>query len=353
MCNARLRVLFAVVTAIAALLVFNAQTATAASSLIYVTNSGGDNIHVVDPRTHKVVSSINGIEGAHGVAFSPDGTRVYASNEADHTVDVFDQKTGKLIKKVALSGRPNNIAVAKDGRIVVAIAQDPGALDIIDPVKLERKVSILVNGRLHNTYVTPDSRFAIMGSTRTDIFTVIDLQKEEVVWELNLGKGVRPMTMEANPDGSTKRVFVQLSDLNGFGIIDFATRKMVGKVELPVTPGIDVIHHRLTSPSHGMGVQPDNKVLWVTSILANAAVAYSLPDLKVIGQVSLPLIKVAGRTPMAAVPNWVTFTPDSRQVYVSNAAHNSVSAIDTQKLQEIAVIGVGQAPKRIGTLVMD
>ena len=352
MCNARLRALF--VSAIAAgLLVFSAQTAAAASSLIYVTNSGGDNIHVVNPQTHKVVSTINGIEAAHGVAFSPDGARVYASNEADHTLDVFEQKTGKLIKKVALSGRPNNLAVAKDGRIVVAIAQEPGALDIIDPVKLERKVSILTNGRLHNTYVTPDSRFAIMGSTRTDIFTVIDLQKEEIVWELNLGKGVRPMTMETNPDGSTKRVFVQLSDLNGFGIIDFATRKMVGKIELPTTPGIDVIHHRLTSPSHGMGVQPDNKVLWVTSILANAVVAYSLPDLKVIGQVSLPLIKVAGRTPMAAVPNWVTFTPDSRQIYVSNAAHNSVSAIDTQKMQEIAVIGVGQAPKRIGTLAID
>ena len=43
----------------------------------------------------------------------------------------------------------------------------------------------------------------------------------------------------------------------------------------------------------------------------------------------------------------------ARQIYVSNAAHNSVSAIDTQKLQEIAVIGVGQAPKRIGTLAID
>ena len=68
---------------------------------------------------------------------------------------------------------------------------------------------------------------------------------------------------------------------------------------------------------------------------------------------SLPTIKVPGRTPMAAVPNWVTFTPDSRQIYVSNAAHNSVSAIDTQRMQEIAVIAVGQAPKRIGTLVID
>src|SRR5262245_44912316 len=226
MCNARLRTVFAAAAAVATgLFVFNSETAVAASSLIYVTNSGGDNIHVVNPQTHKVVSTINGIEAAHGVAFSPDGTRVYASNEADHTLDVFDQKSGKLIKKVALSGRPNNIAVAKDGRIVVAIAQEPGALDIIEP-KLERRVSILTNGRLHNVYVTSDSRYAIMGSTRTNIFTVIDLRKQEIAWELDLGKGVRPMTMETNPDGSTKRVFMQLSDLNGFAIVDFASRRV-------------------------------------------------------------------------------------------------------------------------------
>jgi YVTN family beta-propeller protein len=328
-----------------------AQSASATTVRVYVTNSGGDNIHVVDPANQKVVSTIEGIEGAHGVAFSPDGTRVYASNEADHTLDVFDQQTGKLTKKVKLSGRPNNIAVAKDGRIVVAIAQDPGALDIIDPVKLERKVSVLTKGRLHNTYVTPDSKFAIMGSTRTSVFTVIDLAKEEVAWELNLGKGVRPMTIEANPDGSTKRIFAQLSELNGFAIIDFASRKVVDRIELPNDGGVEVIHHRMDSPSHGMGVAPDNKTLWVTSILANAVFAYSLPDLKPIGRVRLPEIKVPGRDPMAAVPNWVTFTPDSKQIYISNAAHNSVSAIDTQAMKEMAVIPVGQAPKRIGTLV--
>ena len=297
---------------------------------------------------------IKGIEAAHGVAFSPDGQPVYATNEADHTVDVFDQKTGNLIKKVAISGRPNNLAVAKDGRIVVAIAQDPGALDIIDPVKLERKVSILTNGRLHNTYVTPDSKYAISGSTRTSVFTVFDLQKEEIAWELNVGKGVRPMTIETNPDGSTKRIFTQLTDLNGFAPIDFATRSKGPNIVLPKDlDGVEIADHRLSSPSHGLGVSPDNKTLWVTSIPANAVFAYSLPDLKLIGHAKLPEIKVPGRNAMSSVANWVTFTPDSKAIYVSNAANNTVTAIDTQARQTLAIIPVGQAPKRIGTLAID
>src|SRR5215475_14709086 len=179
-------------------------------------HSAGDSIDVIDPATNKVVQQIKGIEGAHGIAFSPDGSRVYVSDEVDSTLDVFDRKSGKLVKKVALSAHPNNIAVVKDGRIVVGIARDPGALEIIDGNTLTSKVRIQVNGRLHNTYVTPDSKYAIMGSVRTSVFTVVDLQKEEVAWDLNLGKGVRPMTIEANPDGSTKRIFIQVSELDGF-----------------------------------------------------------------------------------------------------------------------------------------
>jgi len=74
---------------------------------IYATNSGGDAVNVIDPVTNKTVATLDGVEGAHGVAASPDGSRVYVSNEADSTLDVFDQKTSKLIKKIPLSGHPN------------------------------------------------------------------------------------------------------------------------------------------------------------------------------------------------------------------------------------------------------
>src|SRR5882762_9345217 len=72
--------------------------ASAGSVRIYITNSAGDSIHVIDPATNKVVQEIKGIEGAHGVNFSPDGSKVYVSDEVDSTLDVFDRKSGKLVK---------------------------------------------------------------------------------------------------------------------------------------------------------------------------------------------------------------------------------------------------------------
>ena len=329
-------------------------TASAETVRIYVTHSAGDSVHVVNPDSNKVVQIFKGPEAAHSVAFSPDGSRVYVSNEAEITLDVFDRATGKLLHQVPLSDRPNNIAVVKDGRIVVGIARGAGALDIVDPKELRVSKSIPVNGRLHNVYVTPDSKYAITGSLRTGLITVIDLATETKAWEVDLGKGIRPMTIETNQDGSTKRIFAQLSDLNGFAAVDFATRREVARVTLPLTKTVfETDPGRNTAPSHGMGVTPDNKTLWVTSIPNNAVLVYSLADLKLIGEVPLPALNLPGRGPIASVPNWVTFTPDSKKIYISNAAIKSVTAIDTVAMKVKAVIGVGEVPKRIGTLVMN
>jgi YVTN family beta-propeller protein len=327
--------------------------AWAGMARVYVTNSAGDSIHVIDPSTNKVVQQIKNIEGAHGIAFSPDGSRVYVSDEVDSTLDVFDRKTGRLVKKVTLSAHPNNIAVAKDGRIVVGIARDPGALDIIDPITLTRTKSVPVNGRLHNVYVTPDSKYVVTGSIRTGIVTVIDLATEQPVWEVKLDKGIRPMAIEAGPDGSTKRIFVQLSDLNGFAVLDFAARKEVARVQLPAARSeFETDGERSTAPSHGIGVAPDGKSLWVTSIPNNTVYVYSLADLTLSGEVALPSLKLPGHETISAVANWVTFTPDSKTVYISNAGLRSVSAIDTKSMKLIAVVPVGEVPKRINTLVV-
>jgi DNA-binding beta-propeller fold protein YncE len=128
----------------------------------------------------------------------------------------------------------------------------------------------------------------------------------------------------------------------------------VARIELPKSKTeFETDAGRNTAPSHGMGVSPDRKTLWVTSIPNNSVFVYSLADLKLIGEVALPKLNVTGHGPIASVPNWVTFTPDSNTIYISNAAMRSVTAVDMKKMKVKSVIPVGEVPKRIGTLVMN
>jgi YVTN family beta-propeller protein len=324
------------------------------TALVYITNSAGNTIDVVDPATNKVVQVIRGIELPHGVNFSSDGKRVYVSNESESVLDVVDRESGQVVKKIPLSARPNNITVTKDGRrVLVGIRALPGAVDLIDTTSLTRIKTIPLNRSVHNIYVTPDGKYAVAGSIESKSATVIDLQTDQVAWEVKFDNGVRPMTFDTNPDGSTYRIFVQLSNVNGFAVVDFAKHTEVARIKLPDQPnGFGVVEARLGTPSHGIGVAPDGKSLWVNSTVANAVFVYSLPDLNLIGYSALPEVHPLDHAPTGGVPEWITFTPDSKLVYISNSAARSVSAIDTKTLKAVAVIPVGEVPKRINTLVL-
>ncbi|HET9269184.1 MAG TPA: beta-propeller fold lactonase family protein [Vicinamibacterales bacterium] len=309
---------------------------------IIQTNSAGDNVHIIDPASNKVVGEITGIEVGHGAAAAPDGSRLYVSNEADTTLDVVDGRTLRVISKVPLTGHPNNISASRDGaRVYVAIRQAPGAVDVVDTASLRRVKSIPIKGDVHNTYVTPDGRFVIAGSIAGKNLTVIDQRTEEPVWTLDFELGVRPMAFEQNPDGSTRRIFVQLTEFNGFAVVDFATRKEVTRVALPqIAAGKKPVLEG-GNASHGMAVTADNRRLVVDSRLNSAVYVYSLPDLKLLGSVDV-----------GVAPDWVTLTPDGRTAYVANAGSNSVSVVDIVGMREVMRIPVGQVPKRNITAVL-
>ena len=310
---------------------------------IIQTNSAGDNVHLIDPATNKVVGIIRGIEASHGAGAAPDGTRIYISDEAESTLDIVDAKSLAIVKRVPLSGHPNNMAVGKDGRrVYVGIAVAPGGVDVIDTVSMQRVKTVPTEGAIHNAYVTPDGRFVVAGSIPGATINVIDATTEEPAWTLKMDLGIRPMTFSTNPDGSTKWIFAQLTGLNGFAVVDFATRKEIRRVENPPLPPGKMTVPEGSDPSHGMAVTADGKTLVVCSRLNNYLYSYSLPDLKLLGSAELGG-KGAG---------WVTLTPDGKTAYVANPVTNDVSVVDIASMKEITKIPVGFVPKRNTTGVL-
>ena len=143
-----------------------------------------------------------------------------------------------MIKKVPLSGHPNNIAIGKDGKhVYVGIIQAPGGVDVIDTVVDDRTSRrCRPRARIHNAYVTPDGKYVVAGSIAGKTVNVFDAKTEEPAWVLDMDLGIRPMAFAANPDGSTKWIFVQLTDFNGFAVVDFATHKEVKRIKNPDLP---------------------------------------------------------------------------------------------------------------------
>ena len=329
-------------------------SAMAAQLRIIQTNFAGDSIHIIDPATNKVVNEIKGLEATHGIVVSPDGSRIYISSEDDFTLVVIDGKTLKVTKRIPLSGNPNLVDITPDGKqIYVAIALNysdlsdfprvkadaTGGVDVIDTVSLQKVKTISMKGGVHDLNVTPDGKYVVVGNARggkANVMTVVDTRTNDVAWTMPMDPSPSPMAVSKNPDGSTKSIFAQNGRDNGFQVVDFATRKVTNTIKLPDITGQTQVPYGPPAASHGIMVTPDQKTLLVNSRMNSALYAYSLPDLKPLGAVTLGG-KGAG---------WLTITPDSKTAYVANEHTNNVSAVDIKTLKEVALIPVGFAPAR-------
>jgi YVTN family beta-propeller protein len=119
-------------------------------------------------------------------------------------------------------------------------------------------------------------------------------------------------------------------------VLDFATHVRTNQIKLPDVAPDKQNPFGPPAGSHGIAVTSDQKTLLVNSRLNNALYAYSLPDLTLLGGVTLGG-KGAG---------WLAITPDDKTAYVANEHTNDVSVIDIKSLKEIALIPVGFAPAR-------
>ncbi|MGH8246238.1 MAG: cytochrome D1 domain-containing protein, partial [Gammaproteobacteria bacterium] len=276
-----------------------AAPAAAGTLRIYVANSAGNNVTIIDPAAMKAVGEIIVSPSPHGIVPSPDKSRFYVSSEADHVLDIVDRKSGKVIRRVPIGRRPNNVAITADGRRVYICIREESWVDIVDTETMEKVKSVPVGRNPHNVYATANGKWMLATSMGDQKLTLINIKTEEPEFEIPVGGIPRPVAIEADGSGAPRRLFVQLSDLHGFAVVDFAARKVMDKILLPDAPaGATPLIPRTFS--HGIGIAPDRKTLWVTSLLDNSVSVFSMPDLKRLDTIA------TGRA-----PDWLTFTPDS------------------------------------------
>jgi YVTN family beta-propeller protein len=327
---------------------------------ILQSNNAANVHHIIDPTTRRVVGVIRGCPHAHNLTTHPDGLYYYCANEQEKTVDVFDTVTLQQVMQIKLSERPNKIAVNKKHKKLYAgirnLVKGKAFVDVIDLNTHKLVKSIPVHHAVHNTYVTPDENFLVAGLSGDPepgepTIEVIDAVKDEVVWGMEL-KGhraegrdnheVRPMAFEANPDGSTKRMFAQAASINAVWVIDWNSRKVVDMLWPPqLQPWQQNADGIQGAPMHGVEVLPNRSAVWASSRLDSRIYGWTLPDLKYIGAVEV-----------GPTANWMTPTPDSRYMYVAVSGSDHTAVVDLQKLAVVERIKVGARPARNATAIL-
>ena len=313
-----------------------AETASTPSLRLYVGNSRGADVTILDIGTLKVVGDIKLGERVHGVAVQPDGKRLFATVESDNTLRIVDTQTGNM-ETVKLSGRPNQVAVTSDGKYVVVPIRDGDKVDIVDVAKLQVVKSLPIK-EPHNALNTGSNRYTFVSSMASHEINIIDLEKME--YSAVIPVGGRPRPFVVSTDGKT--MYVALAELHGFVIVDMVGKKVVDRVEIPAkhpTPH-PLQYESADTRTHGLALTPDGTELWVTSLLDDCVYIYDLGTKTIVGAVST-----------GGGPNWMVFTPDGKYLCVSDTDSDDVSIIDVKNRHEVTRVKVGRVPKRLAVAI--
>jgi len=297
---------------------------------LYVTNSEDDSITVIDLASTKVIGEIKVGERPHCAAAQPDGRRVFTTVESERALKVIDTATDQVVETIPVSGTPNQCAVTPNGRFVGVPIHDGDRVDIVD-LEQKKVVKSLPVYKPHNCYNAHSDAHMFVTSIRENQVKMIDLATMSYMAEISVGGVPRPISVAHDE----KTMYVALSDLHGFVIVDIAKRKVIDKVELPAPPpgAKPLVEH---TPTHGLEISPDGKELWVTSVVGNGVYVYDIASQKLSNKIVTGL-----------APNWLAFSPDGKYCAVSNSGSDDVSIIETATRKEVARVKVGKMPKRL------
>lgn len=81
-------------------------TVTPDGSKVYVTNSGSNNVSVIDTATNIVTATVPVGNDPVGVAVTPEGTRIYIANSGSNSVSVIDTITNTVTATVDVGNNP-------------------------------------------------------------------------------------------------------------------------------------------------------------------------------------------------------------------------------------------------------
>lgn len=305
-------------------------TAKESATKIYVTNSQGDDITVIDLASRKVTDDIHVGLDVHGVCAPADGRRLFTTIESEKNFKIIDTADDEITATIPLTGTPNQCASTPDGHYVDVPIRDGNSVDIVD-TKEKKVIKVLPVHEPHNGYDANDNQHIFVSSMGDHEIDLIDLQKMDYIAKIPVGGIPRPYVVSSDE----KMLYSALTDFHGFVIASIPERKVSARVELPPAPPANCVLEPHT-PTHGLALSPDGRELWVTSLGDSGVYVYDVATKKISSEV-----------PVGKCPNWITITPDGRYVAVSNSDSDDASIIDGAMHREIARVKVGKSPKRL------
>lgn len=282
---------------------------------------GGHGILVFDiDHNHRFVKRIP-TQGLHpdktpsnvkGVAVSLALNSIYVSTL--ESLQRIDLTTEKVVWEKPFEGGCDRMSISPDGKTMYLPSLEKEFWNVVDCNTGDIIKRIDVFKRAHNTVYGPSGHYVYMGDIASPWLYIADAKTHTLKAKAGpFGHFVRPFTI----NGKETLAYITVDSLLGFEVGDLKTGKKLARINVEGWNMGPVRRHG--NPSHGIGLTPDEKELWIADghnmrvHVFNAMMPYQ----------QLTTI------PVQDMPGWIAFSIDGKYVYPSSG---EVIDVKTRKI---------------------
>jgi len=252
-----------------------------------------------------------------GVCASAHTGRLYLST-LNHVI-CLDLRTDQVLWQRAYESGCDRMSISPDGSTIYQPSLEKDCWYVLDAATGEERARVVPDSGVHNTVYGPDGREVYLAGLKSPLLSIAETASHRVTRTVGpFSASIRPFTV----NGSQTRIFANVNGLLGFEIGDLVTGKFLHRVHVEGFQTGPVKRHGC--PSHGIGLTPDEREVW----LADGANGH----IHVFDIASLPPEKTHSIR-LREQPGWVTFTLNGDMAYPSTG-----EVIDRATKQIIATL---------------
>jgi hypothetical protein len=240
-------------------------------------------------------------ENVKGICASARTKRIYVSTLT--RLGCIDLMTEKLLWVKRYEGGCDRMSITPDGTKIYLPTLEKDDWHVVDGATGEVTATISPKSGAHNTVMGLDGSRVYLAGLKSPSLRVVDTKTDKIIQEIPFSAPVRPFTV----NGAQTRVYVCVNELLGFEIGDPQTGKFLHRIQVPGYKKGPVKRHGC--PSHGVGLTPDEKEIWVVDGFNKAVHIYD--------NTTSPPMYLQSITGLIDDPGWVTFSINGDYAYPS------------------------------------
>ena len=219
------------------------------------------------------------------------------------TLQRIDLTTGKIIWEKTIDGGCDRMSISPDGKTMYLPAFEGKTWSVVDckTGSIIKKISGFTKS--HNTVYSLSGTHVYLDDIASPWLKMADPKTNEVTGKIGpFSNFIRPFVV----DGKENRAYVTVDSLLGFEVGDIKTGKRLSKIVVEGWTTGPVRRHG--NPSHGIGLTPDEKEIWLCDGFNMRLHIFKAAE---------PYQQLT-TIPLQDMPGWITFSLDGKYAYPSS-----------------------------------